>query len=89
MKCPLGLYITAELGLACRDAASLLLQVGVDEGIYVTGQVVFGIACLKARAMVLDDIVRMDGDSANLRAEVGLHILALEARRLFLALLLF
>src|SRR5579864_5115346 len=73
----------------CRDATGHHLQVSEDEGIYVAGQIVFGIAGLVIGTVILDDVVWVNRHRANLRPEVGLHMFAFEPRCLLLAPLLF
>src|SRR5579885_2220301 len=78
----------AEAGLDARcDAARLGAQVGVDERVHVPVEIAVGIAALEVGAVILDDIVGMNRHGANLRAEIGLHKLALQLRGLFRALL--
>src|SRR5437660_10860031 len=71
-----------------RYSTSFVLQKCVNERIEPAGQVSFSIASFKVGTMVFDDIVRMNGDRADLRAEIGLDMFAFESGNLLLVLLL-
>src|SRR5437660_2038562 len=77
---------TALLGIfsySHSHPTGLCLQISVNERINITVQVALSIACLVICAMIFHNVIWMHRHRANLRPEIGLHMLTFEPGSLF------
>src|SRR5262249_24567511 len=73
--------------LHTRGLAGSRGETGFDEVVQIAVEVAGGVALVGAGPVVLDEVIGMKGDRADLAAEVRLDVRPLEPRRLALALL--